>query len=181
MPNVSTCSSVEEKFSLFFCSISDALEICGEFFYHCYYDLIFFDIDSFIISNIILAFLRKVMCHQTVPCVICLLFGNQIQSTSSLLQCRSVSIDEISCLLLSGNYIAIALVDQDKLRSVLSLFLSRVFPLALLKILFLDKVHLCPPVLLLNVWYRSCIVFLLVFWFLQQVLVGGSDCRWSSQ
>ncbi|KAH0907844.1 hypothetical protein HID58_039671 [Brassica napus] len=32
-----------------------------------------------------------------------------------VIQCRSVSIDEISCLLLSGNYIAIALVDQDKL------------------------------------------------------------------
>ncbi|XP_010452501.1 PREDICTED: protein GUCD1-like [Camelina sativa] len=32
-----------------------------------------------------------------------------------IIQCRSVSIHEISCLLLSGNYIAIALVDQDKL------------------------------------------------------------------
>uniref|UniRef100_A0A1J3J5G0 Protein GUCD1 n=1 Tax=Noccaea caerulescens TaxID=107243 RepID=A0A1J3J5G0_NOCCA len=32
-----------------------------------------------------------------------------------IIQCRSVSIHEISCLLLSGSYIAIALVDQDKL------------------------------------------------------------------
>ncbi|KAL1196985.1 Guanylyl cyclase 1 [Cardamine amara subsp. amara] len=43
-----------------------------------------------------------------------LLFRNAHESGISI-QCRSVSIHEISCLLSSENYIAIALVDQDKL------------------------------------------------------------------
>jgi len=86
-----------------------------------YHDMIFCCRHSPFSRALFQDFLRKVTCHKIFPCVIHYLYRNQIQSTSSFLQCRSVSIHEISCLLLSGNYIAIALVDQDKLRSRLSL------------------------------------------------------------
>ncbi|XP_019097231.1 PREDICTED: protein GUCD1 isoform X2 [Camelina sativa] len=43
------------------------------------------------------------------------LLFRKAHASGIIIQCRSVSIHEISCVLLSGNYIAIALVDQDKL------------------------------------------------------------------